>query len=208
MINLIYIFKFYLCALLLTLCVFTHVNASTEISTDEIDSKITAVAQYAMSDPKKALATIKNIRLLHSNTLTPQQKVALLDAATFAYLYSNDFQKALVVINEIEYIADNTDDDYFRWSAVHSKATLYSHMDKGQEALTFYLEALKLLKNKLKPADFERNNKSNFNVIIAVTQNNIGYLSIQLGFYQEAIPFLEDSLAIQLKQKYQSYVYI
>jgi signal transduction histidine kinase len=180
------------------------VNASA----DEIDNKISVLNSKVMSQPRSTLDDIKKIRLLHRDTLSIQQQVSLLGAETFAYLYSNNYQKTLEVINELEDIADKTNNDYFRWSAVNSKAILYTHMDKGQEALTFYLEALKILKNKIDPVYFESLNEKKFDISIAVIQNNIGYLSVQLGFYQEAIPFLEESTTFHLEQNKPSQVYI
>ncbi len=163
-----------------------HLNAFSDnenITPEQklISEKITKLTKKLAKSPQKALIAIKQFRESHSGKLTSTHNISLLEREAWAHMYSNNYSAALATINKINPIATAEDNNYFFFIIDSFKGMLYGHMDEGQEALKYHLKAYEYLKKDNSHPKAK-----------AINENNIGYTSVQLGFCQEAIPYLDN----------------
>ncbi|NQZ23666.1 MAG: tetratricopeptide repeat-containing sensor histidine kinase [Colwellia sp.] len=154
----------------------------------QIQQEIDRVNKLIYSKPKTVLSQVNAIRSKYKNKLSLLHQATLIGFEAWSYTNTNQFQLALDKIDKINQL-NKPEINNFDWIVNNTKGFIYWHMGQGQQALKHHLLAYEDIKNK---PSFVRS--------IITTENNIGYTSVQLGFYQQALPYLERVLAYNLKQ--------
>jgi len=154
--------------------------------TNEIAKNIQRARQLIPIKPKAVLKETIVIRNKYKDKLTDYDQLLLFDIDAWAHLYNNEHQLALSTIKKVNSLA-SAKKDIFQWNINNTKANIYAHMGESQKALSHHLIAYELIKND--PLNLSER---------MLTENNIGYISVQLGFYQEALPYLKRVLAYYL----------
>jgi len=155
-----------------------------------IQDELATIYNLIAADPAQALLSANKVMEKYAKKFTSQQQVELFSATVMAHMYSSDFSAAFDEAEKIKSIAEQEKNDYFLFKYNDAKGKIYLHMDLGQESLKYQLKAYEYFK------------KNTFNIDIDVemqkttTEGNIGYTLVQLGFYQEAIIYLEKTLDI------------
>ncbi len=192
--------------LLLSLYLFLSLSSSTAFTESQdkhpnglaqkIQQEISHVNKLAYSKPKTVFNEIKTIRSKYQNQLSTTNLADLIGIEAWSYINTDQYQLALETIEKINLLIKPKTND-FDWRILSTKAAIYRHMGQGQQALKHYLLAYEDIKNK-----------PNFLSSRITTESNIGYTSVQLGFYQQALPYLERVLAYFLKQDNPSFLAI
>ncbi len=179
--------------LLFCLIIFIHTPGCIAFSADQklssIDTQIETIRSRLAKDPQNTIKTISQFKKTYSGQLSPLQLVNLLSAEAWAYMYTNNFSKAMESINKAEAVARQSKDKLHLWKVDNAKGMIFWQMELGQESLKYHLRSYEYFKHDL---DNELRNRS---------ENNIGYASVHLGFYNEALPYLNRGLKRALKIK-------
>ncbi|GAA0811700.1 hypothetical protein GCM10009111_04550 [Colwellia asteriadis] len=145
-----------------------------------------ALKKILISDPSKAL-TQANYLLEQKNTV--HQTLNLLEIKVYSYLYTNKYSEAFAVIEEIANVVKNNPSPLAQWKLHYIQGTSYWHTEQGNQAIKHYAKAYDFIKPH-----------QNYTYERANTENALGYISVKLGFYKEAIPYLTDSLNFNKKR--------
>ncbi len=154
---------------------------------DEIKQNILQVRKLIGSDPKAIPTKVALIRKQYKKELTTANKAQLINYESFGFIQTGQYQLALDKIEEINKL-DKSEINDFDGLINGTRGIIYRYMGQGDEALKFFLLAYQSVK--------EKPNEENKITL----ENNIGYTAVQLGFYQQALPFLKRVLTQRLKQ--------
>jgi signal transduction histidine kinase len=155
-------------------------------SEERILDEYEALGPLVVSQPEKALTSI--VELKKSNLqLTALQRVKLIRHEVVANTYLNHHQLALKLVENIKEIASLERDKFLWWEYYSTKAIVYWHMDSIEDSLEANLKAYDVVKSIDKLRSYQ-----------AITEGNIGYAFIKLGFDKQAVPYLESALEIAL----------
>jgi signal transduction histidine kinase len=168
--------------LLLISIAFHHPLAFADTA-DEIKQEIAKIYSLLSVRPKVIFSKVTMMRKQYKKHLSPTNKADLFHLEAWAYLNTNKYQLALTTIEKINQLSISSG-DIFQWNINNTKANIYWQMGQGQKSLEHNLIAYELIKK----------DPLNLTQRIA-TEGNIGYISVQLGFYQEALPYLKKVLA-------------
>ena len=94
---------------------------------------------------------------------------------------------ALEIIEQLKEVADFENDKSFLWHYYNTKAFVSWYMDNIEDSLSFNLKAYDVVKSI-----------KTFRSYQAMSEGDIGYAFIKLGFFQQAIPYLESALQSDL----------
>jgi signal transduction histidine kinase len=170
--------------LILSFIVFTSFSwANNEVASSEALSVIEALV---VSEPEKALISIDQLKNSKVQ-LTSTQKVMLIKHEAIANTYLNRHMLALEIIEKLKKVAGFESDKSFLWHYYSSKAFVSWYMDNIEDSLSFNLKAYDVVKSI-----------ETFRSYQAMSEGDIGYAFIKLGFYQQAIPYLESALQSDL----------
>ena len=148
--------------------------------------KLATIDSLVVSDPEQALSAI--VQLNKSKTqLTTTQRVKLIRHEVVAHTYLNHHKVALKLIEEIKEIANLASDKVFLWHYHRTKAIVYWHMDSIEESLSANLKAYGVVKNITEFSNYQ-----------AISESSVGYTFIKLGFFKQAVAYLESALTIVL----------
>jgi len=148
--------------------------------------KFNSLDALVVSQPEQALTSIFQIKNSQLQ-LTKAQLTKLIRHEVVANTYLNHHQKALKLVESIKEVANAGSDKSLLWEYYNTKAIVYWHMDSIEESLSVNLKAYDVVKSIGDLRNYQ-----------AISEGNIGYAFIKLGFYEQAVPYLESSLAIAL----------
>lgn len=154
---------------------------------DEIKQKLEQLNKLVAQDPKAISQKVASIRARYKKELTIANKAQLISSESSGYMNTGQYQLALDKIEEIDRL-DKPEINNFDWLINRAKGAIYWRMGQGEESLSYYLLAYQGIKEE------------QYKALKVNTENSIGYTAVQLGFYQQALPFLQKVLAHNLKQ--------
>lgn len=155
-----------------------------------IKEKLAVIEAQVVAQPKEALASIIELKenLKYKDKLTPNQIGQLIRHEVLSNTYLNRHQVALSVIEEIKVLADSENDTASLWHYYNLKAIVYWYMNNIEDSLSFHLKAYDAVKSIEKYTNFQ-----------STSSGNVGYALIKLGFFQEAIPYIESTMEAAMK---------
>jgi len=165
---------------------FTAIADNSDELKQEIQQKLKRVGGLIYSEPTKVLNEVNNIRDKYKNELALTDLADLIYIEAWGYMNTNQYQLALNTIEKINQLT-RPEINNFDYQINDTKGAIYGHMGKAQKSLKYHLFAYKHVKDKLKYQNLK-----------AKTESNVGFTFIQLGFYQEALPYLKRVLAYNL----------
>ena len=171
---------------LLILSLFFVLSTVCADSEKTLAEKLKDVEALVVSDPAQALAVIDSLKIGKSN-LTIRQKVKLIRHEVVANTYLNRHKLALEIIEELKKISALENDKSILWQYYNVQAIVYWHMDSVEESLNAHLKAYDVVKSI-----------DEFREIQGISEGNIGYAFIKLGFFKQAITYLESALELAL----------
>ncbi|WP_197411197.1 tetratricopeptide repeat-containing sensor histidine kinase [Colwellia sp. TT2012] len=171
---------------LLTLFLFLFFSFAWANYEKSLIEKLTTIESLVVSEPEQALTAIEQLTKSKVK-LTTTQRVEIIRHKAVANTYLNHHQVALKTIEEVKEIANLASDKIFLWHYYNTKAIVYWHMDSIEKSLSTHLEAYGVVKSI-----------TEFSTYQAISEGNIGYAFIKLGFYKQAVTYLESALVIVL----------
>lgn len=149
---------------------------------DNFDAQIKALDKKVNIEPKEVLSLIEDIKTQYQSELTTDQELQLSLITIKANIELGEYFLVLAKISEIKPLIDNSTDVDLLWSYYNAKGKVYWGLDKKQESLNNLLKAYQIIKDAPEKSGIK-----------AVAENNIGYASVQVGLYNEAIPYLRST---------------
>jgi len=146
--------------------------------------KLDAIEALIASQPDQAIIAIEKVKK-NKTQLTSKQQVQLIEYEALANTYLNRYELALNIIEEIKEIANLEGNKAFLWQYYGKKAIIYWYMDSIEESLAFHLMAYDVVKSIEKFSHYQ-----------AISEGNIGYAYLKLGFFQQAISYFEPILVL------------
>ncbi|WP_083494217.1 tetratricopeptide repeat-containing sensor histidine kinase [Colwellia sp. MT41] len=171
---------------LLTLSLFLFFSFAWANYEKSLIETLTTIESLVVSEPEQALRAIEQLKKSKVQ-LTTKQRVKLIRHEVVANTYLNHHKVALNIIEEVKEIAHLASDKSFLWHYYNTKAIVYWHMDSIEESLDFNLKAYGVVKSITEFSQYQ-----------AISEGNVGYAFIKLGFFQQAVTYLESALAIVL----------
>ena len=169
---------------LLMLSLFFLVSFSWASTEKTLLEKLASIESLVVADPEQALRAIEQLNKSKVQ-LTAVQRVKIIRHKVVANTYLNHHALALETIEEVKEIANLAGDKVFFWHYYNTKAIVYWHMDNIEESLNANLKAYGVVKSITEFRNFQ-----------AISQGNVGYAFIKLGFFKQAVSYLESALAI------------
>jgi len=157
-------------------------SKDTSLVEPSLLEKLGTIKSLVASQPEQALASIERLKQ-EAPSLTLKQKVELIKDEVLANTYLNHHEVALKLTEKVKDIATLEGDKRYLWNYYNQKAIVYWHMDSIEQSLNFNLKAYGVVQM------IAKSSKSK-----AISEGNIGYAYIKLGFYQQAVPYLESAL--------------
>jgi len=136
------------------------------------------------SNPEEVLTKANKLLAKHGTTYSTYQVLNIYRLKLHSYLYTNNYPAAFTLIDEVKNIVKNQSTPISQWKLNYMQAVVYLQLEQGNKAIEYLLKAYKFIKPHAQYTE-ERE----------TTENALGYVFIQLGFYKEAIPYLTSSLA-------------
>lgn len=134
------------------------------------------------SNPGEVLKKGNIILAKHSATFSTYELINIHGVMLHSHLYTNNYPAAFAIIEKIKGLVKKDSTPISLWKSTYSQAVVYVHLEQGNKAIELLLEAYKSIKPHSQYS-FERE----------LTENALGYVYVQFGFYKEAIPYLSDS---------------
>jgi len=170
--------------LIFSFYVFTSFTwASHEITPSEV---LTTIEALVVSEPEKALVAIEQLKK-STLQLTSMQKIMLIKQEAIANAYLNRHVVALEIIEQVKKVVGFESDKSFLWHYYSAKGFISWYMDNIEDSLSFNLKAYDVVKSIEKFRSYQ-----------AMSEGDIGYAFIKLGFFEQAIPYLESALQADL----------
>ena len=142
------------------------------------------------ADLKETLSAAPEKVIKKANTLlandyayTTHQLLNIYEMKFSSFLYTNNYQAAEMLLDEIKVIVNNNLSPVSQWKLNYMQAVMHINLEQSNKAVEHFLKAYKFIKPHSQYT-YERAN----------TENALGYIYVQLAFYKEAIPYLTDSL--------------
>jgi signal transduction histidine kinase len=167
-------------SLIIVLCLLT--SSSWANDHKDITEQLAQIETFVVSNPEQALISIEQLQS-HQEQLSIEQQVMLIRHETMANTYLNRHDIALNSIEKAKKLADTESDKSALWWYYNTKAIVYWYMDNVEGSLSLHLKAYDVVKSI-----------GEFRKYQAITEGDIGYAFIKLGFFKQAIPYLESAL--------------
>jgi signal transduction histidine kinase len=151
--------------------------------------KLLIIESLVGAQPAQALTSIAELNKIKEQ-LTPAEVVKLIRHEVIANIYLNRHNFALETIQKIKIIADNENSKIFWWQYYNLTAIVYWHMDNIEDSLKFHLKAYDVVKSINEHRDSQ-----------GLSEGNIGYSLVKLGFYKKSIPYFESALALAIEDE-------
>lgn len=153
--------------------------ANEALSYDELYSDL---RKTLSSNPEEVLKKGNIILTKHSASYSTYQLVNIYGVMLHSHLYTNSYTAAFAFIDKIKALVKKDPTPISQWKSNYLQGVLYLHIERGNKAIELFLKAYKLIKPH-----------SEYSYERELTENALGYIYVQFGFYKEAIPYLSDS---------------
>ncbi|KGJ96852.1 tetratricopeptide repeat protein [Colwellia psychrerythraea] len=167
---------------LLVILLLFVVNFTWATTQESLAERLANIESLVVSQPEQALTAIDRLKKSKIE-LTSTEKIKLIRHEVVANTYLNNHQVALSLIEEVKELAEYSSDKNSFWHYYNTKAIVYWHMDNIEGSLESNLKAYNVVKSI-----------DEFSQIQAISEGNIGYAFIKLGFFKEAVTYLESAL--------------
>ena len=154
----------------------------------EIEQELKRVQKEVYSNPEIVISQNKIIRAKFKGKLSPFDYATLIRMGAWSYINTNSYELALDKIEEINQL-ERPKNNSFDWTIYNTKGIIYWHLGQGEESLKYHLLAYQYIKDK--PEHLSNR---------VFSESNLGYTFVQLGFYEQALPYLERVLTHFLKK--------
>jgi signal transduction histidine kinase len=146
------------------------------------DEAYSDLRETLSSAPQDVIKKGNIILAKHSTTYSTYQLINIYGVMLHSHLYTNNYTAAFAFIDKIKALVKEDSTPISQWKSYYLQAVVYIHIEQGNKAIELFLKAYKLIKPHSKYS-YERE----------LTENGLGYIYVQFGFYKEAIPYLSDS---------------
>lgn len=162
----------------------SFICASNELS---IEKSLADIDVLVVSQPEDAITAIALLKK-DLEQLSTEQRVNLIKHEVMANIYLSRHQVALDITESLKN-SNDVNKTIPLWNYYTLKAIVYWYMDDIEDSLSFHLKAYDVVKSI-----------ESFKKYKSLSQGNIGYSLIRIGFFQEAIPYIESSQKAALER--------